>query len=185
MELMDVMRQRRAVREFTGDPVGREAIEQLIRAATLAPSAFNRQPWAFAALLDRVRIDCYGERARIWSLENLAETGFGEAAREYLQRPDFNIFYHAPALVIVMAQSADAQATEDCCLAAQNLMLAARDRGIGSCWIGFGRAWLNLPSVQKELALPEGCHVVAPIILGYPKAWPESHGRKPPEIHWL
>ena len=69
---------------------------------------------------------------------------------------------------------------EDSCLAAQNLMLAARDEGIGSCWIGFGRAWLNLPSTKKELALADNCHAVAPIVPGYPKMWPESHGRKPP-----
>ncbi len=185
MELMDAIRRRRAVREFTGDPVSRAVIERLTGAAILAPSAFNAQPWSFAALTDSKRIDSYGERARLWSLENLAETGFGEGAREYLEQPDFNIFYHAPALLIVMAQSPDAQAAEDCCLAAQNLMLAARDEGIGSCWIGFGRPWLNLPSTKKELALPHNCHVVAPIVLGYPKSWPESHGRKPPEIHWL
>jgi nitroreductase len=95
------------------------------------------------------------------------------------------VFYHAPALVLVMAQSAATQAIEDSCLAAQNLLLAARDQGIGSCWIGFARPWLNLPSTKKELALPEGYTVVAPIVLGYPKAWPESHGRKPAEIHWL
>lgn len=185
MELMDVIRRRRAVREFSSNPISRALIEQLIGAAILAPSAFNRQPWSFAVLLDRERIDAYGERARVWSLENLREAGFGEEAREYLERPDFHIFYHAPGLVIVMAEFPDAQAMEDCCLAAQNLMLAARDEGIGSCWIGFGRPWLNLPCTKKELGLPHNCHVVAPIVLGYPKSWPESHGRKQPEIRWL
>jgi nitroreductase len=188
MEFMDVLSNRRAVRDFTSDRLDRFAIERLIGAAILAPSAMNLQPWAFAALLDPERIDSYAERAGRWLLEN--ETGFGEAGREILERPGFSVFYHAPALVIVMAQSSStqssaAQAAEDCCLAAQNLMLAARDQGIGSCWIGFARPWLNLPSTKKELALPDGYTVVAPIVLGYPKAWPESHGRKPPEIHWI
>jgi len=74
---------------------------------------------------------------------------------------------------------------EDCCLAAENLMLAARDEGLGTCWIGFARPWLDLPSTKHEMGLPAGHHVVAPIVLGYPKAWPESHGRNPAEIHWL
>ena len=185
MELIEVVRNRRAVRDYTGEGRTRPVIGRLIEAAILAPSAMNLQPWAFAVLLDPPLIDSLAERAGKWLLGNQAETGFGEAAREILERPGFSMFYHAPALVIVMAQSPAAQAAEDCCLAAENLMLAARDEGIGSCWIGFARPWLNLPATKKELALPEGYRVVAPIILGIPKAWPEPHGRKPAEIHWI
>jgi nitroreductase len=185
MELMDVLRNRRAVREYTDHPISRQLIERLIGAAILAPSAVNLQPWAFAALLDPKRIDSYAERARKWLIENPADAALPDEAREILEKPGFSIFYHAPALVVVMAQTCLRQKIEDCCLAAQNLMLAARDEGIGSCWIGFGRPWLNLPSTKKELGLSEEYCVVAPVVLGYPVAWPESHGRKPAKIHWL
>lgn len=94
-------------------------------------------------------------------------------------------FYQAPVLVLVSAHSPALQASEDCCLAAQNLMLATRDKAIGSCWIGFARPWLNLAATKKELGLPEAYCVVAPVVLGYPSAWPQSHGRKAAEIHWL
>ena len=40
-------------------------------------------------------------------------------------------------------------------------------------------------SVGAELGLPEDWHVVAPIVLGYAKTWPETPGRNLPEIHWL
>ena len=185
MELMDVVRNRRAVREYKDSPIGQEVMERLIEAAILAPSAMNAQPWAFAALLDRQRIDSYAERARQWLLENPAESGFGDEGHRILERSGFSIFYHAPALVLVMARSPVRQSMEDCCLAAQNLMLAARDEGIGSCWIGFARPWLNLPSTKKELGFAEEYCVVAPVVMGYPVAWPESHGRKAAEIHWL
>jgi nitroreductase len=56
-------------------------------------------------------------------------------------------------------------------------MLAARDEGLGSCWIGFARPWLDLSATKAEPKLPERYHVVAPIVLGHPRAWPESHGR--------
>jgi nitroreductase len=185
MELMDIIRERRAVREYADTPMDRSMIERLINSAILAPSAMNLQPWAFAASLDRVRIDSYAHRAKAWLLTNLPESSFPPSVREMLEAPDFVLFYHAPALVLVLAKSFDAQAKEDCCLAAQNLMLSARDEGIGTCWIGFARPWLNLPQIKLELKLPEQYHVVAPIVLGYPKAWPESHGRNPAEIHWL
>lgn len=184
MELLQAIADRRAVREYTDASVERETIKTLVDAAVLAPSARNLQPWAFAVLLDRSRIEQCAKHARAWLLENQETLALGTLA-EMLKSPGFSIFYHAPALVLVLATSAAPQASEDCCLAAQNLMLAARDLGLGTCWIGLGRAWLNLPTSKAELGLPEHCHVVAPIVLGHPRSWPPSHGRTPPTILWL
>jgi nitroreductase len=185
MELMDVVKSRRAVREYTAAPVDRATVERLIDAAILAPSAMNLQPWAFAVLLSRERIEAYAKRAKDWLLASLSQTSYEPSIRHMLEDPHFVLFYHAPALLIILARSSDTQAAEDCCLAAENLMLAARNEGLGSCWIGFARPWLDLPATKAELKLPEHYHVVAPIILGHPVAWPESHGRRPAEIHWL
>jgi nitroreductase len=102
-----------------------------------------------------------------------------------LSDPEFSIFHHAPALIIVSATSSESQATEDCCLAAENLILAARNIGLATCWIGLSRPWLDLASIKLELGLRESYRVVAPIILGYPTAWPQSHGRNAPEIFWI
>jgi len=190
MELVEALKKRRAVREYTDRPVDRTTVEGLINDAILAPSAMNLQPWAFAVLLDRERIDDFGKRAKNWLLENFEHTPLGRSSegprlRQILEDRDRLLFYHAPALVIVLAKSADSQSAEDCCLAAENLMLAARTEGIGSCWIGLSRPWLDLAATKRELGAPENYSVVAPILLGYPKAWPESHGRTPAEIHWL
>jgi nitroreductase len=185
MELMEVIGKRRAVREYTDTHIPRSTIERLIGAAILAPSAMNLQPWAFAVLLDSERIERYAERAKNYLLANFSQTGFDASARKILEEPGYLLFYHAPALVLVLAKSSAAQAMEDCCLAAQNLMLAARDEELGTCWIGFARPWLELAPTKRELGLPEDYHVVAPIVLGHPKAWPKSHGRAPAEIHWL
>jgi nitroreductase len=184
MELMDVLRKRRAVREYTDATLEAVTVDRLIKAATLAPSAVNQQPWAFAALVDRKRIDEYAERAKRWLLEHLDVLGFG-AFRQMLEDPSYSLFYHAAGLVIVLAKSEDRQAAEDCCLAAENLLLAARDEEIGTCWIGLARPWLNLDEIKKELGLPRDCHVVAPIVLGYAKTWPETPGRNPAEVYWL
>ncbi len=185
MELMEVIRNRRAVREFTDRPVERSIMENLIEAAILAPSAMNLQPWAFAILLGRERVESHAKRAKDWLLQSLSQTTYDPSIRHMIEDPKFALFHHAPALVIVLAKTAGSQAAEDCCLAAQNLMLSARNEGLGSCWIGFARPWLDLSTTKSELKLPEHYHVVAPIVLGYPKAWPESHGRKPAETYWL
>ncbi|MGZ4855726.1 MAG: nitroreductase family protein [Candidatus Angelobacter sp.] len=185
MNFMDVLNKRRAVREYTQATIDPPEIEALINAAIEAPSAMNLQPWAFAVVLGQERIDGYAKRAKDWLLASFAQSPEQAHARHMLEDPHFTLFYHAPALLLVLATSSEAQAVEDCCLAAENLMLAARDRGLGTCWIGFARPWLNLPETKAELDLPDQYQVVAPIVLGRPMAWPESHGRRPAEIHWI
>jgi nitroreductase len=185
METIDAILRRRAVREYTDAPIERATIEGLIGVAILAPSAMNLQPWAFAALLNRERIGGYASRIKDWLLGNFGQTSFDPSLRKLIEDEGYSVFHHAPAVVLVLAKSPQAQACEDCCLAAENLMLAARDQGLGTCWIGLARPWLNLPSTKQELGLPVTCEVVAPIVLGHPKAWPESHGRNPAEIRWL
>lgn len=188
MNFVDVLKKRRAVREFTQAAIPRPEIEALINDAIEAPSAMNLQPWAFAVVLDRDQIDRYAQRAKdslLAKLSHLSDPVQHRFEQRILEDPDFSLFYHAPALVLVLAKSSDAQSDEDCCLAAQTLMLAARDRDLGSCWIGFARPWLNLPETKIELGIPLEYQVVAPIVLGHPVAWPESHGRRPAEIHWV
>lgn len=184
MELLTALAERRAVRDYQTTPVDGKSIEALINAAVLAPSARNLQPWAFAVLLNAERIEQCAQRAKAWLLEHQQELGLGELA-EMVRAPNFSIFYGAPALILVLATNTTSQAAEDCCLAAQNLMLAARDRNLGTCWIGLSRPWLNLASTKTELGLPEHYPIVAPIILGHPESWPASHGRHPADIHWM
>lgn len=88
MELTDVMKSRRAVREYTDAPVERPAVERLIEAAILAPSAMNLQPWAFGVLLGRERIEGYAKCAKDWLLASLAQTSYEPSIRHMLEDPE-------------------------------------------------------------------------------------------------
>ena len=101
-----------------------------------------------------------------------------------LENPEYVLFCHAPALVIVLAKSSDTQDAEACCIAAGNLMLAARDEGLGTCWVGLTRRWFDLPEIKTELKIPKRYQVVAPVILGHPRAWPEPKTRNAAEVIW-
>jgi nitroreductase len=110
----------------------------------------NLQPWAFAAVADRQKVDEYAKRAKQWLLASLSTSSYDPSVRHMLEDPNFTVFHHAPALVLILAKSAPSQASEDCCLAAENFMLAARDEDLGTCWIGFARPWLDLPSTKAN-----------------------------------
>jgi nitroreductase len=102
-----------------------------------------------------------------------------------VEAPDFNIFYHAPVLILISATTQGPWIVEDCSLAAENLMLAAYAGGLGTCWIGFAQGFLNTSEGKKMLGLPPACIAVAPIIVGRPTALPAPVPRKEPEIHWV
>jgi nitroreductase len=71
VDFLEGLRTRRACREFTGQPVSRDQIGHLIELARLAPSAMNRQPWAFAALQGTQRLHELSIQAHKAALEFL------------------------------------------------------------------------------------------------------------------
>jgi len=101
---------------------------------------------------------------------------------DMIANPSFNIFYKAGTLIIVCSKPDGEHPDWDCCLAAENLMLAALEMGLGTCPIGLAWPALDLPEIKKELGIPSGYEAVLPIIVGVPTELPPSHGRKPAEI---
>jgi nitroreductase len=142
MESWQVIEQRRSVRSYRSAPIDRGLIERLIKTAVMAPSAMNAQPWAFAVVTGAERIEALGRRARAFLTAHIEDHGLPENIRTLLADLQFRIFYGAPALIIVLATSQQRQAREDACLAAQTLMLDARECQLGTCWIGLACSWL-------------------------------------------
>jgi len=182
MHVMDALYHRHAVRSYEPRKVDENTVRMLIDAAVQAPSAMNLQPWAFAVVLERKILDSISERAKTHLVRTIAPSSPLAQHLDNLRDPAFNIFYDAPAMIVICATSSAAGATEDCALAAQNLMLAAHAHGLGTCWVGFARPWLNEPDGKAALKIPGSYIPVAPIIVGYPIGPVEEHPRRKPEI---
>ena len=185
MEVLEGLRGRRAVRDYLDEPVSRDLIGAVIDSAVWAPSGMNRQPWRFLVLEGRDVLARCSAAAKRLMLEEATRRPELAAVRGMLEQPDFNIFYNAPALVIVCATEPDEMAVKDCCLAAQTLMLAAHAQGLGSCWIGFAELWLNSPEAKAWLGMADGLRPVAPIILGRPAAAVAPPDRRPADVEFV
>jgi nitroreductase len=184
MELMQAINGRRSVREFTDENVSDGVLHELIVAAIQAPSAINQQPWCFVVVKNPPLLAHISDRAKA----HLLKASLGAAAhpfRDMLNDPKFHIFYHAPALIVIAAAQPTDWAVEDCALAAENLMLAAYEAGLGTCWIGFAQHWLGTADGKAALDLPPSYVPVAPIIVGHPRRRPAPVPRKTPSIRWL
>lgn len=182
MELMEAIYHRRAVRNYTEQPVAKAAVMELLWAAIQAPSAVNQQPWAFAVIRGRKRLDEYSERAKRYLLATLPQSLALHRRADMLTNPDYNVFHHAGTLVVIYAKPAQYDPAEDCCLAAQNLMLAAHGLGLGTCPIGFARSWLNQEEIKRELGIPPNYTAVMPVVVGWPAGRTEPVPRQEPEI---
>lgn len=184
MDIFEAVRCRRSVRDFQDASPPRELIAQIIADAVQAPNSMNRQPWRFTVVEGVAELRTMSQAAKAFTLASAPSDRLA-ALGPVLENPTFDIFYNAPALIVIWAVLPDPMAAQDCCLAAQTLMLSAHARGLGSCWIGLAEGWLNTPEGRRRLGAPEDHVAVAPIIIGYSTDAPEPPGRREPEIAWL
>lgn len=186
MNVLDAINQRRSVRHYTDVTVHPAMIRDLLRAATMAPSALNQQPWAFAVIRGRERLARYSPRAKDYLLSILPQMLDLHLRADQLASESYNVFHGAGTVIAIYARPERHHPTDDCWLAAQNLMLAAHAMGLGTCLIGFARPWLDLPVIKSELGVPQSYTAVAPIVVGWPAALTPPRPRDEPEIAcWL
>jgi hypothetical protein len=185
MNVLRAIRERRAVRDYTTEPVSAGMIHQLISSASWAPSAMNEQPCHFTVITDQELLDDISAKAKVWLLKYIPSMPHSGLFRDLLNDEKFHLLYNAPALIIISAPAKGQWTIEDCALAAQNMMLAATGLGLGSCWIGFAQGWLNTPEAHDLLNLSGQNLCVAPIVIGHPKAILPPVARKTPAITWL
>jgi nitroreductase len=165
MNIPDIIKNRRSVREFKDREIPESAIDVLSEALRWAPSAGNLQSRKFYFVFNEV-------------LRNkLAQTGL---------RHDYVSFIARAPLVVVgcadlrIATRYKERGTELYCIqdtaaSVQNLMLAAQDLGLGTCWVGAFKE----EEVKKILEMPDYLRPVVLVPVGYPAKTPKAPARLP------
>jgi len=182
-DFFELLKKRRSIRDYDVKGVPLELVKEIIRDSCLAPSSSDNQPWRFIIITEKGLIRRLSDECKKNLLADL-ERNPDAPSRRYeaiLRDPNFNVFYNAPCLVYIAGSNEVRTLQVDCALAAAYFMFSASARGLGTCWIGLGKH-LRDPSLIREIGLPEGHEIVAPIILGYPKAVPGVPERQEPRI---
>jgi nitroreductase len=183
MDAIEAIRSRRSIRQFRDEPVERPLIEAVIADAAHAPwtPISVPEPWVFTVIEGAARLEAFGARALDHARRNRPQReGYG-----WLDNPDFSVFHHAPAAVIISGKRDNPLALEECTRAAQVLTIAANARGLGSCWVGSPNLWLGDPGVQQELGIPVGFVPCAAIVLGYAAVVPPPPRVFEPRTNWI
>jgi nitroreductase len=192
-DILQTIYQRRAVRAYTAERPDDGMIRTVLDAAVQAPTAMRAEPWVFVVVQDKALLKRLSDRAKAVLLEAMKsgrELTTDPTVKARLERtlgdPSFNIFYDAGTLVVICRKHLGPYTEADCWLAAENLMLAACARDLGTCCIGFAIAVLNEPDVKEELKIPDDITAVVPIIVGFPRGTVELVSRRPPQVlSWI
>ncbi len=154
-----LVKNRQSDRGYKNLPVEKDKIDRILEAGRLAPSACNAQPWRFIVVDDP---ELKNKVADATSNRVLGLNHFTKQAPVHivivLENANFNSnfgsFVKGKNLPLI-----------DIGIAAENICLAAKAEGLGSCILG----WLNEPMVKKLLNIPKNKRVPLIITLGYPE----------------
>lgn len=147
MDFYELTKARYSVRKFAGKPVEEEKLQKVLAAGATAPTAKNQQP------------------QRIYVLES------PEAIAKI--RGITRCAFDAPVVLLVCGDKEAAwtnpfngrnSAEMDCSIVTTQMMLQARELGLGTCWV----CWFDTELTKKEFNIPENQEAFALLPLGYP-----------------
>ncbi|HIJ65892.1 MAG TPA: nitroreductase family protein [Candidatus Hydrogenedentes bacterium] len=160
MDAIEALKTRRSVRAYKPDPVPADVIRDIVDCGRLAATAINIQPWEFVVVTDAAA------RQRI-----AATSDYGKFIAD------------APVCIVVLSKDTKYY-LEDGSAATQNILVAARAHGLGSCWVA-GDKKTYAAKIPKLVGAPKGYRLIALIAIGYAAAVPKPEKRGLAEVlHW-
>ncbi|MBM3255728.1 MAG: nitroreductase family protein [Candidatus Omnitrophica bacterium] len=161
MQTQEALKNRRSCRIFKSKSIPKKLVTQIIEAARLAPSAINIQPWEFVVITNKETLGV---------VASLADHG--------------KFISNATACIAVFCKDSKYY-LEDGCAATENILIAAQDLGLGSCWVAGDKKDYN-DKIRQLLGAPIDMKLVSLIPLGYT----DTPARTPPKrplkelLHW-
>ena len=167
MEFDEVLFTRRSVRQVDASKkVSREQIEKVLEAGMYAPSACNCRPWKFVAVNDPLMLS------------------------KIMQAHPYCMFLKEAGAAIVVCADTSAQFKSpegegyfpaDCAAATQNILLKAREMGLGTCWCGIYPSKTRMRDFALLLNLPKNEAAYSLVAIGYPKG---GFDKAPARAEW-
>lgn len=157
---------RTSVRQYTDRPISADTLETLLKAGMAAPTAVNKQPWAFVVTTGRDALDSLATLQPRLQTAAAAITVCGDMTRAI--EGDGRDFW-----------------VQDCSAATENILLAAHALGLGAVWTGVYPIAERVDDVSRTLALPDSVVPMCIIAVGYPLADQEPKDKwDPSKVHY-
>lgn len=172
-DVLEKMKTRRSIRKFKSDMVPKAVIDQIVEAGTYAATGRGMQSPIIVAVTDKEVRDKLSDC-------NRSIGGWEEGV---------DPFYGAPVVLIVLANKERPTYIYDGSLVMGNLMLAAHELGIGSCWIHRAKEEFEMPEWKewlKSLGVEGEYEGIGHCVLGYVDGeYPEIPKRKENWVYYV
>lgn len=187
--ISSVIESRRSIRKYTDQKVGHDQIEEMVKAASLAPSAKNRQPWKYLVYEGEAKKELLSAMERGLEKENKDHCllpGSAFALPSAFQT--LSIMQEAPVIIIVMDPdgkspyepvNSDERLAEICDslsigASIQNMLLKATELGLGTLWIA------NTCFAYNDMVevIPSKGQLIGAVAVGYAAEKPHPKPRK-------
>ncbi|WP_264989153.1 nitroreductase family protein [Lysinibacillus piscis] len=167
MTVMEALKKRRAIRNYTTQPVEKEKLAQILQAATYAPNDRMREPWHFYVL--------QGEAMQRYEALAYAYLQERFPTKPNLVESSIKVVQTTPVAIVVTADivEGDEEATKDnvfaVCSAIMSMWLAAEEQGLGFVWRTRGVGLVHDARMHAFIGASETQQVVGTIFIGYPE----------------
>lgn len=169
-DVINNLKTRRSIRKYKEDAVPMEIIEKICEAGTYAPTGMNRQAPIIVAITNKeVRDQISKMNGAVMNSQN-------------------DPFYGAPVVLVVLADKNIPTYLYDGSLVMQNLMLAAHEYGLGSCWIHRAKEVFNSEegkALLKEWGIEGDYEGIGNCIIGYADQEVDTKPRKENYVYYV
>lgn len=176
---MDAIKNRKSVRRYKADKIDKETIKELLVAATMAPNGSNSQQWDFIVVDEPMKVDKIAEliatahkeyfgQARVDAMEGERLVKIVSMYENLKNVPVFVIFcinMRNKVLQPDYEKYSDLWAQHSIAAAMENFLLAATEKGFGTCWFG-APAWRS-EQIKNLLGIPASVEIAAITPVGY------------------
>ena len=171
-EVLDKIKSRRSIRKYRSDMIPQDKLEKIIEAGTYAATGMGKQsPIIIAVTNKELRDKLSAMNAKIMGVENM------------------DPFYGAPVVLIVLADKSRPTCVYDGSLVMGNLMLAAHNEGVGSCWIHRAKEEFESEEgkeILRSLGIEGEYEGIGHCALGYTEGeYPECLKRKDNWVYYI
>ncbi len=156
MGVYELIINRRTIRRFQQQPISLELLTNLVNAGRVAPSGANLQPLEFI-MVNKTELVNQVFPALKWAgyITPAGNPPEGKQPTSYI-------------IVLINSEIKKEKGEVDAAAAIENMILAALEKGIGSCWIGS----INRKDIRNIFSLPDQYKIDSILALGYPDESP-------------
>lgn len=173
--VVETIMSRRSVRKYKPEPVDRETMDKIVKCGINAPNGMARESWEIR-IVDNPEVI-----SRINGM-------YAEYMKKVNGTEVKHMIFGAPVVAFIAHDTAYEFSQVDCGLLGENMILAAKSMGIGSCCLGSVARFVNSEygeQVRQMLDFSEGFHMLYAICFGYPDEEPAAKPRNADKVKYI